>query len=158
MKNFSKNLGITRFLIPCPNESETILPEYSREMISGNMSRSRSLRRFSSMIDLSPKFKVPSDPARGFINISDGVERREREECEAGMEVPPLRVSQWRWDHAIAFLPFLAASPHSRRRSHSFDETPFYDNHPRDFLGKVPFADAIALHWVRVITPSKASR
>lgn len=24
-----------------------------------------------------PKFKVPSDPARGLINISDGVERRE---------------------------------------------------------------------------------
>jgi len=48
---------------------------YSRDMVNGNM-RSRSLRKSSSMIDLS-KFKVPSDPARGFINISDGVERRE---------------------------------------------------------------------------------
>lgn len=76
-------------------------------MVNGNVSRSRSLRRLRFDDRPLPKFKVPSDPARGFINISDGVERKEggREEYRAGVEVPPLRVSQWRWDHAIAFLP-----------------------------------------------------
>lgn len=81
----------------------TISPEYSRGKVSGRAtSRSRSLRRLSSMIDLpsSPpsKFKVPSDPARGFINInSGGVKRRE-------IEVPPPRVSQRWWGRRIAFL------------------------------------------------------
>lgn len=66
---------------------------------------------------------------------------------------------------AVAMGPrdsvFIPSSP--RRRIRGGDRiasmrAPFYDNHPRDFLGKVPLADAIALHWVRVITPSKASR
>lgn len=55
---------------------ETILFEYSREIVSGNITIAVTAKVEFDDRPL-PKFKVPSDPARGFINISDGVEMRE---------------------------------------------------------------------------------
>lgn len=55
-------------------ENETILSEYSRE-------RKHVAIAVTAKVEFDdrplPKFKVPGDPARGFINISDGVERKE---------------------------------------------------------------------------------
>lgn len=98
-------------------------------MVNGNMSRSRSLRRLSSMIDLSPSLRSPAILREGLSTSAtalkggrEGGWEGRREEHEAGVKVPPLRILQWWWEHAITFYPFLVASPHWRRRSHSVDE------------------------------------
>lgn len=100
----------------------------------------RSLRRLSSMIDLSPKFKVPGlqrSCARVYQHQRRRRKERGREECRAGVEVPPLRVLQWRWDRAIAFLPLpRCVAAFETRRSHSADEAPFYDDPPPRFSRK----------------------
>lgn len=154
----------------------------SRKKRAGNASGSRSLRRLGSMIDLPPKFKVPQRPCareRGFINIEGGERyyytrvRRELERGGEARQVPPSLPRDSRSGDsvftpssgAVAFdetRPFDVHGEH-RRTAEAERSTPSTTTQPppRDFPGKVPRAlspDAIALHWVRVITPSKASR
>lgn len=83
-----------------------------------------------------PKFKVPNDPAREFINISDG-----RTGGGSGSHpLYPFSLSRARVSRGggprttIAFLPLPAASSFERRRSHIAPrEALLRDNHPRDF-------------------------